>query len=217
MQILVIEDNRTIANNIKKYLELDGNSVFIAENGLYGLEVARKNDFDIIVLDLMLPGLEWEKVCAEIKKENDIPVIMTTAKWQLEDKLEWFNVWADDYLVKPFDLEELEARIKVLTKRKQWDSKPIKKWSISIDIQNRKILKWNKEVKLTVKEYNILECLVKNIWIPLSRTDIIQEVWWWDSLFDDDGKLDVYISTLRRKLGKDIIETVKGFGYRMNK
>ena len=205
------------ANNIKKYLELDGNSVFIAENGLYGLEVARKNDFDIIVLDLMLPGLEWEKVCAEIKKEKDIPVIMTTAKWQLEDKLEWFNVWADDYLVKPFDLEELEARIKVLTKRKQWDSKPIKKWNISIDIQNRKILKWNKEVKLTVKEYNILECLVKNIWIPLSRTDIIQEVWWWDSLFDDDGKLDVYISTIRRKLGKDIIETVKGFGYRMNK
>lgn len=217
MQILVIEDNKTIANNIKKYLELDGNTVFIAENGLYGLEVARKNDFDIIVLDLMLPGLEWEKVCAEIKKEKDIPVIMTTAKWQLEDKLEWFNVWADDYLVKPFDLEELEARIKVLTKRKQWDSKPIKKWNITIDIQNRKIIKWDKEVKLTVKEYNILECLVKNIWIPLSRTDIIQEVWWWDSLFDDDGKLDVYISTIRSKLGKDIIETVKGFGYKVNK
>ena len=217
MQILVIEDNKTIANNIKKYLELDGNIVFIAENGLYWLEVARKNDFDIIVLDLMLPGLEWEKVCAEIKKEKDIPVIMTTAKWQLEDKLEWFNVWADDYLVKPFDLEELEARIKVLTRRKQNESKPIKKWNISIDIQNRKIMKWDKEIKLTVKEYNILECLVKNIWIPLSRTDIIQEVWWWDSLFDDDGKLDVYISTLRSKLGKEIIETVKGFGYKVNK
>lgn len=217
MQILVIEDNKTIANNIKKYLELDNNTVFIAENGLYGLEVARKNDFDIIVLDLMLPGLEWEKVCAEIKKEKDIPVIMTTAKWQLEDKLEWFNVWADDYLVKPFDLEELEARIKVLTKRKQWDNKAIKKWNITIVLQNRKVLKWTKEVKLTVKEYNILECLVKNIWIPLSRTDIIQEVWWWDSLFYDDGKLDVYISTIRRKLGKDIIETVKGFGYKISK
>ena len=217
MQILVIEDNKTIANNIKKYLELDNNSVFIAENGLYGLEVARKNDFDIIVLDLMLPGLEWEKVCAEIKKEKDIPVIMTTAKWQLEDKLEWFNVWADDYLVKPFDLEELEARIKVLTKRRQGDSNAIKKWNITIDIQNRKVLKWTKEVKLTVKEYNILEYLVKNIWVPLSRTDIIQEIWWWDSLFDDDWKLDVYISTIRRKLGKDIIETVKGFGYKVNK
>jgi len=217
MKILVIEDNKIIANNIKKYLELDNNSVFIAENGLYGLEVARKNDFDIIVLDLMLPGLEWEKVCAEIKKEKDIPVIMTTAKWQLEDKLEWFSVGADDYLVKPFDLEELEARIKVLTKRKQGDTKPIKKWDISFDLQNRKVLKWNREVKLTVKEYNILECLVKNIWIPLSRTDIIQEVWWWDSLFDDDWKLDVYISTIRRKIGKNIIETVKGFWYRINR
>ena len=78
-------------------------------------------------------------------------------------------------------------------------------------------MKWDKEVKLTVKEYNILECLVKNIGIPLSRTDIIQEVWWWDSLFDDDGKLDVYISTLRSKLGKEIIETVKGFWYKVNK
>ena len=217
MQILVIEDNKTIANNIKKYLELDNNSVFIAENGLYWLEVARKNDFDIIVLDLMLPGLEWEKVCAEIKKEKDIPVIMTTAKWQLEDKLEWFNVWADDYLVKPFDLEELEARIKVLTKRKQWNNKPVKKWNIIIDIYNKKITRWNKEVKLTIKEYNILEYLIKNIWLPVSRTDIIEEIWWWDSVRECDWKLDVYIATIRKKLWKDIIETVKGFWYKINK
>jgi two-component system response regulator ResD len=80
MQILVIEDNKTIANNIKKYLELDNNSVFIAENGLYGLEVARKNDFDIIVLDLMLPGMDGEEICKQIKQEKDIPIIMTTAK-----------------------------------------------------------------------------------------------------------------------------------------
>jgi len=217
MQILVIEDNKTIANNIKKYLELDNNSVFIAENGLYWLEVARKNDFDIIVLDLMLPGMDGEEICKQIKQEKDIPVIMTTAKWQLEDKLEWFNVWADDYLVKPFDLEELEARIKVLTKRKQWDNKAIKKWSITIDIQNRKVLKWNKEVKLTVKEYNILEYLVKNIWLPISRTDIIEEIWWGENMRECDGKLDVYISTIRSKLWKDIIETVKGFGYKISK
>lgn len=217
MQILVIEDNKTIANNIKKYLELDNNCVFIAENGLYGLEVARKNDFDIIVLDLMLPGMDGEEICRQIKQEKDIPVIMATAKWQLEDKLEWFNVWADDYLVKPFDLEELEARIKVLTKRKQWDNKTVKKWNITIDIQNRKVLKWDKEVKLTVKEYNILEYLVKNIWLPISRTDIIEEIWWGENMRECDGKLDVYISTIRSKLWKDIIETVKGFGYKISK
>ena len=217
MKVLLIEDNKTIANNIKKYLELGDFEVLVCENGLFWLEVARNNDFDIILLDLMLPWMSGEEICKKIKSEKDIPIIMTTAKWQLEDKLEWFELWADDYLVKPFDLEELEARIKALTRRKQSGNKPIKKWNITIDIQNRKILKWEKEVKLTVKEYNILEYLVKNIWIPLSRTDIIQEVWWWDSLFDDDGKLDVYISTLRGKLGKDIIETVKWFGYRMNK
>jgi DNA-binding response OmpR family regulator len=217
MKVLLIEDNKTIANNIKKYLELSDFEVSICENGLFWFEVARHNDFDIILLDLMLPWMSGEEICKKIKAEKDIPIIMTTAKWQLEDKLEWFELWADDYLVKPFDLEELEARIKALTRRKQNESKPIKKWNISIDIQNRKIMKWDKEIKLTVKEYNILECLVKNIWIPLSRTDIIQEVWWWDSLFDDDGKLDVYISTIRSKLGKDIIETVKWFGYKMNK
>jgi len=217
MKVLLIEDNKTIANNIKKYLELSDFEVLICENGLFWLEVARHNDFDIILLDLMLPWMSGEEICKKIKAEKDIPIIMTTAKWQLEDKLEWFELWADDYLVKPFDLEELEARIKALTRRKQNESKPIKKWNISIDIQNRKIMKGDKEIKLTVKEYNILECLAKNIWIPLSRTDIIQEVWWWDSLFDDDGKLDVYISTIRSKLGKDIIETVKWFWYRMNK
>lgn len=217
MKVLLIEDNKSIANNIKKYLELSDYEVLICENWLFWLEVARNNDFDIVLLDLMLPWMSGEDICAKLKSEKDIPIIMTTAKWQLEDKLEWFELWADDYLVKPFDLEELEARIKVLTRRKQNESKPIKKWNVTIDIQNRKIMKWEKEVKLTVKEYNILEYLTKNIWIPLSRTDIIQEVWWWDSLFDDDGKLDVYISTLRSKLWKDIIETVKGFGYKMNK
>ena len=161
--------------------------------------------------------MSWEEVCKRIKAEKDIPIIMTTAKWELEDKLEWFKLWADDYLVKPFDLEELEARMKALTKRLQHKNKPVIKWNISFDIQNRKIMKWNKEVKLTVKEYNILEYLIKNIGIPVSRTDLIQEAWWWESRFDNDAKLDVYISTIRSKLGKNIIETIKGFWYKINK
>ena len=217
MKVLLIEDNKTIANNIKKYLELSDFEVSICENGLFWLEVARHNDFDIMLLDLMLPWMSGEEICKKIKAEKDIPIIMTTAKWQLEDKLEWFELGADDYLVKPFDLAELEARIKALTRRRQNDIKPIKKWDISIDIQNRKIMKWNKEIKLTVKEYNILEYLIKNIGLPISRTDIIEEVWWGENMRENDGKLDVYISTLRRKLDKDIIETVKWFGYRVNK
>jgi len=142
MKVLLIEDNKSIANNIKKYLELSDYEVLICENWLFWLEVARNNDFNIVLLDLMLPWMSGEEICAKLKSEKDIPIIMTTAKWQLEDKLEWFELWADDYLVKPFDLEELEARIKALTRRKQNENKPIKKWNVTIDIQNRKIMKW---------------------------------------------------------------------------
>jgi len=216
MKILIVEDNKTIANNIKKYLELEWFEIFVAENWLYWLEVAKKNQFDLILLDWMLPGMEWIEICQKIKKEKDIPIIMTTAKWQLEDKLEWFDMWADDYLVKPFDLEELFARINVLMKRSWWKN-IFEKWNLKIDLGAKKILKGKKEIKLTIKEYNIIEILINNLWIAISRTEIIQEVWWWDSLFEWDGKLDVYISSIRKKLGKDLIETVKGFGYKIEK
>jgi DNA-binding response OmpR family regulator len=217
MKILLVEDNKTIANNIKKYLELEWYEIFVAENWLYWFEVAKKNDFDLIVLDWMLPGMEWIDVCREIKKEKNIPIIMTTAKWQLEDKLEGFDMWADDYMVKPFDLKELLARINVLIKRIYREENIFEKWKIKIDIKSKKVLKWNKEIKLTIKEYNILEILIKNLWIAISRTEIIEEIWWWDSLFEWDGKLDVYISGIRKKLGKDFITTVKWFGYKIEK
>lgn len=216
MRILLIEDNKTIANNIKKYLELEWFEIFVTENWLYWLEIAKKNNFDLIVLDWMLPGIEWIEICQKIKKEKDIPIIMTTAKWQLEDKLEWFDMWADDYLVKPFDLKELLARINVLIKRSWWKN-IFKKWNLKIDLGAKKILKGKKEIKLTIKEYNIIEILINNLWIAISRTDIIQEIRWWDSLFEWDGKLDVYISWIRKKLGKNFIETVKWFGYKIEK
>ncbi len=216
MRILLVEDNKTIANNIRKCLELEWFEIFVAENWLYWLEVAKKNDFDLIILDWMLPGMEWIEICKKIKKQKDIPIIMTTAKWQLEDKLEWFDMWADDYLVKPFDLEELLARINVLIKRSWWKN-IFEKWNLRIDLEAKKIMKGKKEIKLTIKEYNIIEILINNLWIAISRTDIIQEIRWWDSLFEWDGKLDVYISSIRKKLGKDIIETVKWFWYKIEK
>jgi len=216
MKILLVEDNKTIAKNIKKYLELEGYEILIAENWLYGLEVAKKNNFDLMLLDLMLPWMDGIEICKQIKKGKDVPIIMTTAKLQLDDKLEWFDVGADDYLVKPFDLEELLARIKVLTKR-FWNNDLFEIWDLKIDLEAKKVLKNNKEIKLTIKEFNILEMLLNNIWIAISRTEIIEEIWWWDSLFEWDWKLDVYISGIRKKLGKDLIETVKGFGYKIEK
>ncbi|HKL44095.1 MAG TPA: response regulator transcription factor [Candidatus Absconditabacterales bacterium] len=216
MKILLVEDNKTIAKNIKKYLELEGYEILIAENGLYGLEVAKKNNFDLMLLDLMLPGMDGIEICKHIKKEKNVPIIMTTAKGQLDDKLEGFDVGADDYLVKPFDLEELLARIKVLTKR-FGNNDLFEIGDLKIDLEAKKVLKNNKEIKLTIKEFNILEMLLNNIGIAISRTEIIEEIWGGDSLFEGDGKLDVYISGIRKKLGKDLIETVKGFGYKIEK
>lgn len=216
MKILIIEDNKTISQNIKKYLEIEWYEILIAENGLYWLEVAKINSFDLIILDLMLPGMDGIEVCKQIKKVQDVPIIMTTAKWQLEDKLEWFDVGADDYLVKPFDLEELLARIKSLTKRLK-EGNVIKKLDLKINLDAKQILKKNKEIKLTIKEFNILEILLDSIWIAISRTEIIEELRWWDSLFEWDGKLDVYISNIRKKLWKNLIKTVKWFGYKIEK
>ncbi len=219
MKLLLIEDNKTIATNIKKYLELEWYEVLVVENWLYWLEVAKKNDFDLIVLDLMLPWLDGIEICKQIKKEQDVPVIMTTAKWQLDDKLEWFDAGADDYLVKPFDLEELLVRITVLIKR-FWsdnDNDVFEKWNIKIDIKAKKILNKWKEVKFTIKEFNILEILTDNKWIAVSRTEIIEELWWGDSLFEWDWKLDVYISWIRKKLWKDLIKTIKWFWYKIEK
>ncbi len=219
MKLLLIEDNKTIATNIKKYLELEWYDILIAENGLYGLEVAKKNNFDLIILDLMLPWMDGIEICKQIKKIQDIPVIMTTAKWELDDKLDWFDAGADDYLVKPFDLEELSIRIQVLIKRFWWDDNwnVFNIWDIKIDLDAKKILKNNEEIKFTIKEFNILEILLDNRWIAISRTEIIEELWWWDSLFEWDGKLDVYISGIRKKLWKSFIETIKGFGYKIGK
>ena len=218
MKLLLIEDNKTIAKNIKKYLELEWYEILVAENWLYGLQVAKKNNFDLIILDLMLPGLDGIEICKQIKKKQDVPIIMTTAKWQLDDKLEWFDAGADDYLVKPFDLEELLVRINVLIKRFWINNDNIfEKWDIKIDIEAKKISKKWEEIKFTIKEFNILEILIDNKWIAVSRTEIIEELWWGDSLFEGDGKLDVYISGIRKKLWKKFIETIKGFWYKIEK
>ncbi len=216
MKVLLIEDNKTIANNIKKYLELSDFEVLICENWLFWLEVARNNDFDIILLDLMLPWMSGEEICKKIKAEKDIPIIMTTAKWQLEDKLEWFELWADDYLVKPFDLEELEARVLALAKRLPKKEELVFE-DVRLDLNQKKVFKWDEELKFSLKEFQILEMLMQNQWIAISRLDIIEEIWWGEAGFEEDGKLDVYLSTIRRKIGKDRIETIKWFWYRMNK
>ena len=215
MKILLVEDNKTIGNNIKKYLELEHNEVMRAENGLYAFEILKHHEFDVIVLDLMLPGMDGISLCKTIRKtQASTPIIMTTAKWELDDKLEWFACGADDYIVKPFDLKELDARINAIVKRVPTKD-TLEHKNIRLDRDQKKIFRNNKEIKITLKEFQIIEYLLERKGRSVSRTEIIEEIWGNDQIFEEDAKLDVYISNLRRKLGKTLIETIKGFGYQV--
>ena len=217
LSLLLVEDTKTIAESIKKYLELDWHKVMWVDHWDYANELVKHQSFDIILLDLMLPWVDWITIAKTIRSVHpETPILIMTAKWQLEDKLEWFEVWADDYLVKPFDLEELEARVLALAKRLP-NKRELVFEDIRLDLNQKKVFKWEKELKFSLKEFQILEMLMQNQWIAISRLDIIEEIWWWEAWFEEDWKLDVYLSTIRRKIGKDRIETIKWFWYRMNK
>ena len=217
LSLLLVEDTKTIAESIKKYLELDWHKVMWVDHWDYANELVKHQNFDIILLDLMLPWADWITIAKTIRTTHpETPILIMTAKWQLEDKLEWFEVWADDYLVKPFDLEELEARVLALARRLPKKDELVFE-DIRLDTNQKKVFKWSEELKLSLKEFQILEMLMQNQWIAISRLDIIEEIWWGEAWFEEDGKLDVYLSTIRRKIGKDRIETIKGFWYRMNK
>ena len=212
-KILLVEDNQQIAKNIKTYLGLEeGREITTSYDGEKGLMMAKMYDYDLILLDLMLPKIDGKSFCQTVRKTKNIPIIVITAKSQLEDKLELFDLWADDYLVKPFDLSELFARAKALLRR-GIKGNCFQFGDIVVDLPKKEVKKADSIVHLTLKEFQILELLIQNKGRTLSRTDIITELWGDDAIWEADNKLDVYISTLRRKLTKDLIITMKGYGY----
>lgn len=210
MNILIIEDNIDISQNIKNILELDWYKITQIFDWKLWLEKALQWDFDMIVIDLMLPNLNWMKVCKGIREKKDTPIIIITAKQDDDDKILLFESWADDYIVKPFKIRELEMRIKAIFKRLKKDI-IIKIDNISIDLKTKTIQKNWKEVNLKLKEFQVLEYILNNK--TVSRTDLIEYIWWWEDLFFWDNNLDVYISCIRKKLNKDIIKTIKWYGY----
>ncbi len=216
MKILLVEDNKQISENIRKYLELEWYDVHPEYDGLSWLNKALDNNFDLIILDIMMPKMDGMEVCENIRKKKEVPIIMATAKGEIEDKLDGFEYGADDYIVKPFDMNELVARIKAILKRKQKFSTFVFE-NVKILLDKKQAFKDGKEVKLTLKEFQILEYLMANYNMDVSRADIIEEIWWGDALFERDDKLDVYISNIRRKLNKNLITTIKWFGYKIEK
>jgi len=213
-KILLIEDNKDISNNIKEYLELEDYIIDVAYDWEVWMDKALIKKYDLILLDLMLPSIDWLTIARKITRKIKTPIIMLTAKDSINDKLAWFSSWAIDYIVKPFDLRELEARIKVTLKQNKTNI--IEFNDIEIDLDKREFKNKWKKVKVTIKEFLIFEFLYLNKDKVSTRTDIIEYVWWESEIFDADPKLDVYISNLRKKLDKKIIETVKWVGYKIN-
>jgi DNA-binding response OmpR family regulator len=221
MRILVIEDERKIARALKKALEQEHYAVDVSYNGDDGYAMATTEPYDAMIIDRMMPG-EYDGfaiVKALRDKAISTPVLMLTALGRTEDKTDGLDIGADDYLVKPFALEELLARIRALLRRPaEQQSTVLMTDDLSLDTSKRSVKRGNKEIRLTSKEYGLLEYLMRNKNRPLSKNTIMQHVWDYDADILPNT-IEVYIKYLRAKIdkpfGKGLIKTVRGFGYKI--
>jgi DNA-binding response OmpR family regulator len=222
MRLLLIEDELKIAVAIKKGLEQDSYAVDLANDGDSGFDLALSTDYDLIILDRMLPRLEGLQICQKLRQENvSTPILMLTAKGQLSDKVEGLNSGADDYLVKPFSFDELLARIKALLRRPKVSLNTVLKINdLSLNTNTHQVKRGKKEITLTTKEYALLEYLMHNPNKTLTKEQIIEHVWNYDADILPNT-VEVYIGYLRNKIDKqfsnlpNLIHTIRGFGYKI--
>lgn len=217
MRILVVEDEHRIANTIKKGLEQERYAVDVAYTGPDGLDLAQTEEYDTIVLDLMLPGMDGLQICKKLRTEgNHTPILMLTARSQIQDKVGGLNSGADDYLTKPFSFEELVARIRALTRRprKTLDT-VLSVGDLNLDTNGFSVSIKNKQIKLSNKEFSLLEFLMRHVDKTVSKEQIITHVWNYDADILPNT-VEVNIRNLRHKIGEDLIETVRGFGYKIS-
>lgn len=215
MKILVVEDEHLIAQSLKKGLEQEKYTVDVAFTGTDGYDLASTSDFDLILLDLMLPGMDGITICKKLRQSNNnTPILMLTAKGLVEDKINGLNCGADDYLPKPFSFEELLARVRALIRRPQKiSSSVLTVGKLSLDTTNFKVTLNNHEIKISSREFTLLEFLMRNVNVTLTKEKIISRLWDYDADVLPNT-IEVYIRTLRQKIGKSYIETLRGFGYR---
>lgn len=219
-RILIADDEKDISTLIKRYAERDGFEVVAVEDGSEAVEICRKEDFDVIIMDVIMPDTDGFTACRKIKQFKDIPVLMLSARGTEYDKLFGFEVGVDDYVTKPFSPKELMARVNVIVKRHS-RSNPKKDVNvmvfggIELDTLGHTLKIDGENTELTSKEYNILIYLMNNKGIVLTRDQILNEVWGYD-YFGDDRTVDWQIKLLRNKLGKyrEYIHTIRGVGYK---
>lgn len=222
MRILVVEDEHKIANAIKKGLEQESYAVDVGYDGEYGYDLAATEDYDAIVLDLMLPKVDGLEICRKLRRESiHTPILILTAKGQLEEKVGGLNSGADDYLVKPFAFAELLARVKALTRRpKNAVGVVLTAGDLNLDTLNFQVKRGKKEIKLSKKEFALLEYLLRHKGKILAKEQIINHVWDYDADILPNT-VEVYIGYLRNKIDRPfkskpaLIQTVRGFGYKI--
>jgi len=217
VKILIVDDEVLIRKVIKEYCILENYEVVEAENGIDAIEKIKHDNIDLIVLDVMMPKLDGLSAFKEIKKIKNIPTIVLSARSEEFDKLTGFELGIDDYVTKPFSPKELMARIKAVLKRSKNIEDSYIYEDLKIDTLGRVVIIDNKEVKLTPKEYELLNYFIENKGIALSREQLLTKVWGYN-FFGDDRTVDTHIKMLRNNLGKyrNLIVTVRGVGYKYN-
>lgn len=218
-KLLIVDDEPKIRDIIREYAEFEGYEVDEAEDGMVALGLCKLNDYDLIVMDIMMPKLDGFSACKEIKKIKDIPTIMLSARGEEYDKLFGFELGIDDYVVKPFSPKELMARINVVITRHHKTSQAaqsvLKFEGLEINVPARTVSVDGKRVELTPKEYDLLFYLIENKNIALSRDKLLSDIWGYD-FFGDDRTIDTHIKNLRNNLGeyRKFIVTLRGVGYK---
>jgi len=220
-KILAVDDEAKIRMIIKEYAEFEGHEVSEAGDGMEAVEMVKKENFDIIIMDVMMPRLDGYSACKEIQKIKKIPVIMLSARGEEYDKLFGFEIGVDDYVVKPFSPKELMARIRAVLNRANASKNVedvITYKGLEINFTAREVKIDGQKVSMTPKEYDLLFYLVKNMNIALSREKLLEEVWGFD-FYGDDRTVDTHIKMLRNSLGeyRNLIVTLRGMGYKFEK
>lgn len=216
-KILVVDDEAKIREVIRTYAEFEGYDVFEAVDGMEAVEICHDEDFDVIVMDIMMPRLDGFSAYKEIKKEKYIPVLMLSARGEEYDKLYGFEIGIDDYVVKPFSPKELMARLSVIVKRHHHvrENHMLEFDGLSIDLDGREVYVDEKPVEMTPKEFDLLVFIAENENIALSREKLLNKVWGYD-FYGDDRTVDTHIKMLRNSIEpyRDYIVTVRGVGYK---
>ncbi|MEV7682884.1 response regulator transcription factor [Streptomyces sp. NPDC088341] len=217
MRLLIVEDEKRLAVSLAAGLRAEGFAVDVVHDGLEGLHRAGEGVHDLVVLDIMLPGMNGYRVCAALRAAgNDVPILMLTAKDGEYDEAEGLDTGADDYLTKPFSYVVLVARVKALLRRRgsAGASPVLRAGGLTVDTAARRVFRDGTEVALTAKEFAVLEQLAVRAGEVVGKPEILEHVW--DFAYDGDPNIiEVYISALRRKIGAAAIQTVRGAGYRL--